>query len=521
MFLRIGLVLLLQTPLVPQFQDKVPTMSADLLAEFGQAPAPAKDSSGRQAVKHQTGSFFDDLDGQSVSAGSSGSLHNRPRNTSSTSNAPWQTHAHQNYELPTTQNSDVLFDVAFDAPASDSEDDWGEFEGPESSKQDAPLPAALRSTSPSIIRSQPAQETPGAIDLLDSLSLQDSAPAVKEQPKSIEKKQAAATSSDQAQANWDDESFGDWGDFADAPSQPESRPQEKSFPTKSPIGAVRKAPKKLPQKTTENIQPAAPTWDDASFGDWGDFADGPSVQPAPKPKSTPTPPISSPSPSSFTSGGVTPATNIRPTNIPPPSVLLELFLDVFEGLHKEATSAKSQLRSQPSPTASVSATASNIHNSLQSAARVIAGRSLRWKRDTILSQSMRIGPARSGKAGGMKLNSVNKQENIKEEQDAVDVLVAWRERAAIFNAVLQGVGQRPIPAVPDPSALKVITARADQGALKASHPCALCSLKRDERVLRVDEQNVQDSFGEWWTEHWGHTVCRQFWDANRYLLGQR
>lgn len=496
-------------------------MSADLLAEFGQAPAPSKDQSGRRILQHQTGSLFDDLDDQSGFAGSSGTLHNGPQNALPASNAPRQTLAHQGYELPTNQNSDVLFDVAFDAPASDTDDDWGEFEGPESSKQNTPLSAAPRSTAPSITSSYPVQDPLGAIDLLDSLSLQDSAPVVKRLPKHTSKKQVASPSTQPAETKWDDESFDDWGDFADAPNQPESRPPKKSLPTKSHTSTVQKTPQKLPPKTTENIKPAAPTWDDASFGDWGDFTDGPSVKPVTNPKSTPTPPISSPSPSSFTSGGVTPASNVRPTNIPPPSVLLELFLDVFEGLHKEATSAKSQLRSQTSPTTSVSATASNIHNALQSAARVIGGRSLRWKRDTILSQSMRIGPARSGKAGGMKLNSVNKQENIKEEQDAVDVLIAWRERAAIFNAILQGVGQKPIPAVADPSALKVITARADQGALKAAHPCALCSLKRDERVLRVDEQNVQDSFGEWWTEHWGHTACRQFWDANRYLLGQR
>lgn len=134
---------------------------------------------------------------------------------------------------------------------------------------------------------------------------------------------------------------------------------------------------------------------------------------------------------------------------------------------------------------------------------------------------MRIGPARAGKSSGMKLNAVNKHEDVKEEQDAVDVLALWRERAALFNAVVQSAGLRPIPTVAGPAALKVVTAKPRQGALKAAHACALCALKRDERVLRVDEEDVQDSFGEWWTDHWGHTGCRLFWEANHGLLGQR
>lgn len=118
----------------------------------------------------------------------------------------------------------------------------------------------------------------------------------------------------------------------------------------------------------------------------------------------------------------------------------------------------------------------------------------------------------------MKLSSVNKHEDVKEEQDAVDVLTLWRERAALFNALIQTAGLRPI--VVPAGALKVVTARPEQGALKAGHACALCALKREERVLRVDE-DVQDSFGEWWTEHWGHTACRVFWEGNKGLLGQR
>lgn len=497
-------------------------MSADLLAEFGQAPTP-DNRSGQQPSQYQKNSFFD-VDENIDFFGSSGSVeHNKPPNPTpgavsqfATPAASWQGPGHQEFDLPLNPHSDVLFDAAFDTPAYDTDDDWGEFEGPDSNTlhaQSTTLQQSRTATSPKPEPRQNDSQVSRTIDLLDSLSMQDSAPAVKHPSKIAKKNQDLGPNNNQAQATWEDDSFGDWADFDDSPaSQPPPMVSEKKT----------KPPTKPPVKFNK---PAASTWDDDAFDDWGDFSDGPFVKPVPKSKPTSPPTVPGPAPSSFVSGTTAPAATVRPTNIPPPSVLLELFLDVFENLQKEAALAKTQLRSSAPPSSSssntVSTTALNIHNVLQSAARVIAGRSLRWKRDTILSQSMRIGPARSGKVGGMKLNSVNKQENIKEEQDAVDVVTTWRERAAIFNAVLQAAGQRPIPTVPDPSALKVITARADQGALKASHPCALCSLKRDERVLRVDEQGVQDSFGEWWTEHWGHTACRQFWETNRNLLGQR
>lgn len=495
-------------------------MSADLLAEFGQAPAPAKRSTDQQLEKYQRSPLDDDPDQRS---GSSGSLYNGPpdallETSQSTIDRPW-THL-SDRSLPLHQNSDVLFDVAFDTPASDPDDDWGDFEGPEPSKQ-APLPAApQQSNTPLSTISKPTQEglpDSGTIDLLGSLTLEDSAPPEEQTPKSVETKGLATASTVQTQSTWDDASFDDWEILNPASSHTQTEHPERKIrsPTKSPSRIVGKTPTKPPSrtagKTPEPSKSSVSTWDDDSIDDWGDFTDGPSAQPAP---------IPSPSPSSLVSKSSAPEVTVRPTNVPPPSILLQMFLDIFESLHKDAIVAQSALRSSASPPSSVSVTASNIHNTLQSAARVIAGRGFRWKRDTILSQSMRIGPARSGK-GGMKLNSVNKQEHIKEEQDAVDVLVAWRERSAIFNFVLQGVGQRPIPAVADPSALKVITARAEQGALKASHPCGLCSLKRDERVLRIDESNVQDSFGDWWTEHWGHTSCRQFWEANRDQLRQR
>lgn len=500
-------------------------MSADLLAEFGQ-PGPKNGSSGQQSSDFPKTSFFnDDIDffGQSSNVQHSNRPNPSPR-TASQSTAPAgspQGISHQEVDLPMNPDSDVLFDAALDAPAMDEDDDWGEFEGPDSNTPDAstvtPLHQSRTATSTTLHSQRDDTRVSATNDLLDLLSIEDSTPPMKQSSRIADKRQNLETVNKQNQPTWDDGSFGDWGEFAHSPvTQPAPK-----VPTKKAKPPTNRA-QQVPSKTA---QPPSSKWDDDAFDDWGDFTDGPSVKTVPKTKPTSSPTKPSPAPSNFVSGAATPAVTVRPTNIPPPSVLLELLLDVFEILHKNAAFAKAQLRSTGQAPSScpknVSTTALNIQNVLQSAARVIAGRSLRWKRDTILSQSMRIGPARSGKSGGMKLNSVNKQENIKEEQDAIDVLSTWRERAALFNAVLQAAGQRPIPTVQDPCALKVTTARPDQGAIKASHPCALCSLKRDERVLRVDEQDVQDSFGEWWTEHWGHTACREFWEKNRHMLGQR
>ncbi|GAB1191328.1 hypothetical protein APSETT444_000500 [Aspergillus pseudonomiae] len=307
-----------------------------------------------------------------------------------------------------------------------------------------------------------------------------------------------------------DDSSEDWGEFesADTPS-------------------CQAAPEIL-SHTEGNASPSGIPDDEDAFGDWGDFVDGPPTEPS---KSVGSQRLASAkvpiqkakaatnlekqiSPTfNISSSAVSPA-QIRPTNIPPPSVLLELFPRLFDQLRKEATEARKNVQEKQN----IENVALLILCTLKAAARVVAGRTLRWKRDSILSQSMRIGPARAGKPGGMKLNTVNKNEDIKEQQEAVDVISMWRDRTALFNSVIQASGRRPIHVIP-PN-IRAMTATPEQGALKASHACALCGLKREERLPKVDDQ-VEDSFGEWWTDHWGHTECRQFWETNVALLGQR
>ncbi|KAK2841558.1 hypothetical protein FQN49_006143, partial [Arthroderma sp. PD_2] len=205
---------------------------------------------------------------------------------------------------------------------------------------------------------------------------------------------------------------------------------------------------------------------------------------------------------------------VRPTNIPPPSILLPLFPPLLEqSRRKAATLAKSKGTSPPDHEF-----ANQLRSNIKAMAHVVSGRQQRWKRDQILSQSTKIGPARSGRSGGMKLSSVNKSENVKEQKEAVEVLDAWKKCSGILNSVITSTGRGPMPTLS--LNMQVRTATADEGALRSTHPCALCGLKREERIPRVDE-DVSDSFGEWWLDHWGHADCEEFWKFNAAKLDQR
>ncbi|KAJ5174945.1 uncharacterized protein N7482_000822 [Penicillium canariense] len=560
-------------------------MSADLLAEFGQGSGSGSSQSAAQlpqTVRPKTNSLIDGFDQTDdiffgETSHTSQDWQQSPRLASPQSQyasaAPRQSAVYPTFDLPRQHDSDVLFDATEDAPASDTDDDWGDFEGPEATLQSQPRQSSVITPKAPVRAPAPAPQNlqdpslAGTIDLLGGLSTAESTPSPT-QPSQF------GARNHSPQTGWENDSFGDWGKFTEAqiaqaaPPKASPRQNQKRTPVKSlleddsfgdwgdfteepsanlppPKASPKKQPslragapsKTTPMKATPNkasiptkalaatrattsVQPnnpakpnsTQPPWEDDAFDDWGDFGDGPAQ---PNPNCTSLSPPTSLSPQSFASNTPSSTPTVRPTNIPPPSILLEHLIDQLNNLQKEAQTAKTLPQPQKATTAT------KIHNTLHIAARIIAGRTHRWRRDTILAQSMRIGPARAGKPGGMKLSAVNKHEDVKEEQDAVDVLGLWRERAALFNSVVQAAGQKPIPVVSDPAALKVVTVRAELGGIKAGHACALCALKRDERVLRVDEEVVQDNFGEWWTEHWGHTGCRAYWEGNRGLLMQR
>lgn len=216
-----------------------------------------------------------------------------------------------------------------------------------------------------------------------------------------------------------------------------------------------------------------------------------------------------------------------PTNIPPPSVLLPVFASQFDLPHStlfqpvanQTFSLKNRILSDP-------ATIEFLRAYLllaTVAAHIIAGRKLRWKRDKLLSQAMKIGPAAAGGKGGMKLAGVDKAEVTREDRETADAVRAWKDQlgrlksaVAIANSSIQDVNSHLV--IPEVS--ETLHVKHQEGSLTAPKQCIICGLKREERVSKVD-LNVEDSFGEWWTEHWGHRSCRNFWLEHESKLRHR
>lgn len=267
-----------------------------------------------------------------------------------------------------------------------------------------------------------------------------------------------ATSTPKEEDAWD--TFDDW---------------EASIPTKKPTKAPMKAPAKLDPSRNKNA------------GDEKTL-----VSP---------PPILSPTLNEAQPG------ELPPTNVPPPAVLLTLFPPLFadaqEKLFKPMAAQTLPMRNK---VLAEPATIMYLQGYIMLgsvAAHIIAGRKLRWKRDQHLSQGMRIGPASSRATSGMKLSSIDKSENMKEEREASDVVRGWKDQIGRLRHVVSAANQIKaglLGAVPDVQETMVVkVAKQGEGGVPAKEPCMVCGLKRDERVGGVD-YDVEDSFGEWWVE---------------------
>ncbi|ROW12280.1 hypothetical protein VMCG_00446 [Cytospora schulzeri] len=217
-----------------------------------------------------------------------------------------------------------------------------------------------------------------------------------------------------------------------------------------------------------------------------------------------------------------------PTNIPPPSILLSIFTELLEEAElklykptaKQPQAVKDRIYSDP-------ATLSYLKGYIvlaTVAARILTGRRLRWHRDKFLAQGMSISAA--GSKGGMKLAGVDKAQTAREDREAADVVGVWRDYVGkLKTAVAQAnIGMQKQPVKMEPlkvpeinDHMAVTTAKVVPTAPKA---CVVCGLKRDERVKGVDI-DVEDSFGEWWIDHWGHRTCRNFWLRNEGRLRSR
>lgn len=217
-----------------------------------------------------------------------------------------------------------------------------------------------------------------------------------------------------------------------------------------------------------------------------------------------------------------------PSNIPPPSTLLLLTATLLQSLPAELKVLLAGLKSpiaQPIDMDQANVDEVKLRMSfIRAIARIIAGRKLRWKRDTHLSQSMKIGPASAGRLGGMKLTGIDRTESRRENQEAAEVVRIYQQhvgslRAGVASAKPHIVGlDLAVPEIAENMPVRV--GKLAEGALTAPRCCVLCGLKREERVEKVDV-NVLDSFGEWWTEHWGHYDCQRFWEKHESSLQQR
>jgi RNase P/RNase MRP subunit p29 len=103
----------------------------------------------------------------------------------------------------------------------------------------------------------------------------------------------------------------------------------------------------------------------------------------------------------------------------------------------------------------------------------------------------------------MKLTGIDKSENMKEEREVADVVMAWKEVIGKMRHIVSAANQAKagsLGAVPDiQETMPVRALKQSEGGVPARLPCMLCGLKREERVGTVD-QAVEDSFGEWWVE---------------------
>lgn len=511
-------------------------MSADLFAEFSSTPntnqAQQPHSSARPPSTSDF-SFFDDLNSQPPAPGSEaqpsafaqGSLYG------------------QSQTIQTTPEDD--------------NDDWGDFEG--GSTQIDPAPPAQHDpfSFSSTPQHQPQQQSWSSQSVAQPIShdtfsfqptqqpqiSQDSwtkAPMIK-----AKKPTDSSVLFDAEEDLEDDDEFGDFEDshshsVTPVPSASQARPapaggssalvellgdlnlsqpattpfnpssRTESIPRtstrKSPVGGFGTA-----TKTKSAPAPAPPAqvaddgWD--TFDDWEASIPAAASSKPDTAKGAPSSARLTPAPIlSSAIDEITPGEQ-PPTNVPPPGVLLSLFPSFFadaqEKLFKpmaaQTLSMRNKLLAEP-------ATIAYLDGYLMLAsvaAHIIAGRKLRWKRDQLLSQGMRIGPASSRATSGMKLTGIDKGENRKEEREASDVVRAWKDQVGRLRHVISGVNQikagtlAPAPDLQE--TMPVRTLKQSEGGVPARQQCMLCGLKRDERVTAAD-MTVEDSFGEWWVE---------------------
>jgi hypothetical protein len=327
-------------------------------------------------------------------------------------------------------------------------------------------------------------------------ALQVKTPLSAEFPKTFQKDKSASPSPVTAWPSLENDAFeSDWAEFKDKPQR-----------------TKRAAPPKAKTKPVPS-KPSVAATSDWEWNEWGDSEQ----MDTPKASSTA---VTAPAPAE--------QTGPPPTNIPPPSIILSIFPELLNlassSLLKPMSSLAPNSQQRVLSDSSTTAFLRGYLALATVAGRVIAGRKQRWHRDKFLMQSMSISAASGGKTRGMKLAGVDKAQAAREDREAGEVVAAWKQQVgrlrtavAAANAADKdgGAGQLKVPELS-----VTLSAHVAPGTVTAPKACVICGLKRDERIARVDF-DVEDSFGEWWVEFWGHRDCRNFWLEHEMKLRQR
>lgn len=434
-------------------------------------------------------------------------------------------------------DANVLFDADFEAQNGDGEDEFGNFETGTSAlaaPQAAPSKTAVDLLSLDSPRPPPKKQPPGLV--LSNAAFQANPTSYPEAPKSpygsfqhrkpesvkqlqVKPPAAAKGLRDAKEASaspitaWpsvEHDDFGnEWEEF-------------EGLPDATTHALAKQTPKSKPKSAP------APSPAPASDWEWQDWGGTENQLASANTDTNSQPPTASPT--------IEDKPGPPPTNIPPPAILLSLFPELLD--LASASLLKPLLTLSPSSPSyqrvlSSPATLTFLRGYLALAtvaARLIAGRKHRWHRDKFLARGMSISaavPTAAGGQRGMKLASVDRSQAAREDREAAEVVACWKAQVGRLRAVLAGVNAAhdeeagagcPLLRVPEIGlGLVVNTAK---GVPTAPRACVVCGLRRDERVAKVDAE-VEDSFGEWWVEFWGHRECRNFWVRHERELRQR
>ncbi|KAK0669461.1 hypothetical protein QBC41DRAFT_107333 [Cercophora samala] len=421
---------------------------------------------------------------------------------------------------------DVLFDADFEAGNVDvEEDDFGDFEAVPAPVTNAvstkpaedllgldmgPVPSSKKAPPGLSLSNAALHGSPSAYPKAPKSpygsSFQDRKPdLVKElqvkPPTGVRNIQEDNQASPSPITAWPevDEGFGNkWEEFKDIPDTT-TKPTVKTAP--QPKIKTTSKPKPAPAQT------ASSEWE---WQDWGATEEKAPEHSNPPPKPTPLYEPRGP----------------PPTNIPPPSVLLSLYPQLLD------LATTTLLK----PLLTLSTTSQGYQRIIGStqtlifikgylalatvASRLIAGRKHRWHRDKFLSQSMSISAAAAGGKPGMKLAGVDKTQSVREDQEVAEVIEVWKKQVGRLRGVVAAMNSAHHENLKIPELAQNMTVTTAKNVPTAPKACVVCGLKRDERVSKVDYE-VEDSFGEWWIEFWGHRQCANFWVEHEKELRQR